>query len=91
MDLTNRIAGTALTSCVLQELIDPESRFMLNDTVKIVAELSITDTYGMCVNIFTAECNPDSDVVVRVQNERFHVDKRVSWNKANSLVHRRPL
>lgn len=48
--------------------------------------LSITGTYGMCVNIFTAEGNLNSDVVVRVQNKRFHVDKQVSWNDAKFRV-----
>lgn len=67
----------------MQELLDPESRFVFDDSMQIIAQLSITEAKGMCVNAFTAKGNPNSDVVVRVKNKRFHVDKQVSWDDAN--------
>ncbi|KAH7711201.1 BTB/POZ domain-containing protein [Aphelenchoides avenae] len=65
--------------CVLskkkEELLDPANGYLTDGTLKMEAVVTIYEPYRMLVDFFTADSNYNADVVLRVDERRFHVNK----------------
>ncbi|KAH7671546.1 hypothetical protein AAVH_42654, partial [Aphelenchoides avenae] len=59
----------------MQELLDPANDYLTDDTFELEVVVTIYEPYRMLVDFFTADSNNNADVVLRVQDRRFHVNK----------------
>ncbi|KAH7711203.1 hypothetical protein AAVH_21507 [Aphelenchoides avenae] len=64
-----------------QVLLDPANDYLAEGTFKMDVDVAIYEPYHMLVDFFTSDSNYDADVVLRVQDRRFHVNKAVSTRK----------
>ncbi|KAH7713176.1 hypothetical protein AAVH_19447, partial [Aphelenchoides avenae] len=62
-------------SAEMQELLDPAKNYVTDGAFKLAVDVTIYEPYRMLVDFFTADSNYNADVVVRVQDRRFHVNK----------------
>ncbi|KAH7704971.1 CRE-BATH-25 protein [Aphelenchoides avenae] len=58
-----------------QDLLDSAKDYITDGAFKLAVDVTIYEPYRMLVDFFTADSNYNADVVLRVEDRRFHVNK----------------